>query len=621
MGNESAGIGMSFSFGPGKDRPGSGPGDRKPDPPRASFSTPGSVEVPAEATRILVMANFRGAPLERDAPPRRVRIATLDQDFVAFAPTLRLDVPDLLGGGKQPLEVEARLKARADLRPDRLAAAIPALAPVVELLDDIDGLAAGKLDPGRVEARRASREGIKGLGGALAALDRALRQGAGGGGAPAGKLGGGALDSVFKAGAAAASGDAVVDSIFSMIDTGEGAPPAKSAPAAPAREGGGSGKAALDQAREAALDLLERQLGEVLRHPQVRQLEGAWRGLELLLARCPREGGVEVEAYDCDPDAPEEALVNGVVRRHTGPQAPPPPSLVVMDASFSRTAADLARLELIAEAAEALQAPVVVGLGEAFLGTPLPALAGLDHPGGALERGLEKWQGLRGNPTFRWLVGATNRVLLRPPFRRGQRGARVGERVSGPQDLLWGNPGWIVATAAAASAGRTGWPSDLTDPEGVSDLPMDPEAEAPELRGPLEAPLALEAVEALAEIGVLGLTGPRDRDVARITRAPTAHRAPQDEPRWLSGLPYQLVATRIAGALMRAKDRLVSARDPEQVRERVERFAAGLVGDTGPGAGAAARLVQGDSGAEVEVEIRTGRGVLGGVTLTLGLAL
>ena len=613
MGNESAGIGMSFSFGPGKDQPG-GSGDKKPDPPRASFSAAGAVEVPIERFRILAMGNFRGAPLERDAPPRRVRMNTLDQDFAALQPVLRLDVKDHLSGGPRPLEVEATLRTRKDLQPDKLAAAIPALAPLVKLLDDVDGLAAGKLDPGRVEANRALYAEIKNLGGAVTALDRALRQ-RGSGGAPAGG-GGGALASVFEAGRKAQTGDAVVDSIFSMIDAGDAAPPAPAASPAPAGGGDAGWKSSLDQARQLGLELLERQLAEVLHHPQVRQVEGAWRGLELLLSRSPREGEVEVELFDCDMDSPETALVHQIVRRHAAPDAPPAPSLVVMDALFSRSAADVARLELIAEAAEALQAPVVVGLGQEFLGVDLPALARLDHPGGALERGLEKWNGVRGNPTFRWLVGAANRVLLRPPWRRGERGARVGERVGGHEDLLWGNAAWLVATAAAVSAGRTGWPSDLTDPEGISDLPMDPQAEG-SLRGPLEAPLAVDAVEALADVGVLGLTGPRDRDLARITRAPTAHRPPKDEPRWVSGLPYQLVATRIAGALMRAKDQLVSVRDPEQARDRVERYAAGLVGDTGPGAGASARLLEG----EVEVEIRTGRAVLGGVSLTLGVAL
>lgn len=619
MGNESAGIGMSFSFGPGKDRPGGGgeSGERKPDPPRASFGAPGSVEVPLERFRILALGNFRGYPDARDAAPRRVRASTLDKDFAALAPILRVDVKDHLSGGEQPLEVEARLEARTDLKPDKLAARIPALAPLVRLLDDVDGLAAGKLDAGRVEANRAVYAGIKGLGGAVTALDRALRQRGSGGASSSGGGGGGALASVFEAGRKAQSGDSVLDNIFSMIDSGDAAPaPAAAAPAASSSGGDSGWKGALDQARQLGLELLERQLAEVLRHPQVRQVEGAWRGLELLLSRAPKEGEVEVEVWDCDLESPETALIHGVVRRHAAPDAPPPPSLVVLDAMFSRTAADVARLELIAEAAEALQAPVVVGLGDAFLGTDLPTLAGLDHPGGALERGLEKWNGARGNQTFRWLVGAANRVLLRAPWKRGERGARIGERIGGREDLTWGNPAWVVATAAAISAGRTGWPSDLTSPEGIEDLPMDPAAE-PELRGPLEAPLALDAVEALAEVGVLALTGPRDRDAARITRAPTAHRAPQDEPRWLSGLPYQLVATRIAGALMRAKDRLTAAHDPEQVCERVERFAAGLVGDTGPGAGARAKLV----GSEVEVEIRTGRNVLGGVSLVLGLNL
>lgn len=63
------------------------------------------------------------------------------------------------------------------------------------------------------------------------------------------------------------------------------------------------------------------------------------------------------------------------------------------------------------------------------------------------------------------------------------------------------------------------------------------------------------------------------------------------------------------------------ARDAEEVRARVERYAAGLVGDSGPGAGASAALLQRQDGPGVEVEVRTGRAVLGGVSLMLGLSL
>lgn len=617
MSNDAAGIGMSFGFGPGEKK-----GDaaaRRPDPPRASFQSAGAVEVPAQPFRLLVLANLRGLPEQRDLPPRRVRLATLDEDMAALAPTLRFDVKDHLTGGPRPLEVVATLRAKRDLEPDRLAAACGALAPLIALLEDLDALQGDPAAAERVEARRAAYDRLTGLAPALAALDRALR-GLRGGGASS-RPAGGALDSVLAAGAKAASGDAVLDSIFAMVDAGPSSAPEVPAAAAPTSSAGGSWRADLDAARAQASDLLERQLGEVLRHPQTRQVEAAWRSLELLLARCPRDGRVEVEVLDVDPDAPEAALIHGVVRRHAAPDAPPAPSLVVMDATFGRSAADLARLELIAEAAEALQAPVVVGLGEAFLGADLPSLAALDHPAGALERGLEKWNGLRAGPSFRWLVAATNRVLLRAPWSRGQRGARrAGEQVASRDDLCWGNAAFLVAAAAGASVERTGWPADLTDPAGLSDLFMDPGA-PPERRGPLEAPLAVDAVEALNDIGVLAPTGPRDRDVARITRAPTAHRAPADEPRFVSSLPYQLAASRIASALLRARDVLACAGDPEAVRERVERFAAGLVGDTGPGAGATATLLEGRDGPEVEVEVRTGRAVLGGVSVMLGLAL
>lgn len=603
MSNDAAGFGMSFEFG-GRG----GDDERRAAPPRASFEAGAPPEAAPEVTRLVVLANLRGLPAARDRAPRRVRLTTLDEDFAWFDVVLRLDVKDHLGEGPRPLEVEAPLRSRADLRPDRLAAAIPALAPVVRLLDDLEQVEQGRLDLERLDAGRGAWASLPGLRAAADALDRAL---AGGRRAPSAPTGG-ALDSVVAAGRAAASGDAVLDSIFSMVDAGP-APAAAPAPTTtPISASTGSG--GLAEVRAAAAAVLERQVGEVLRHPQTRQVDRAWRGLELVLSRGPREGGVEVEALDVDPDSPETALVHGLAARHGRPDGPPPPSLVLVDATFSRTAADVARLELVAEVGEALQAPIVVGVGAGFLGHDLPAFARLDHPGGALERGLEAWHGARRDSKFRWLVVATNEVLLRLPRGRGERDARrAGED---PRDLAWGNAGWLVLAGTAASHARTGWPSDLTGGEGeLGDLPLRPAgAGGVEAAGPLAAALPTTAVEALADAGVLAWTVGRSPDAARLLRAPTAFRAPPDEPRWASGLPYQLVATRIAGALLRARERLLAG-DPAGAAARVEAFARGLVGDTGPGAGATASVVDGG----VEVEVTTGRAVLGGVTVVLGL--
>lgn len=529
-GNDGAGLGMSFDFGPAPKKA----GDRAAAPPRVDAGPAGpTVEVPPEPLRLLVLADLRGDAPARDRPPLRVRSSTLDDVFVALAPRLHLQ----LGEGPGRVEVELTFPARPDLvRPERLAKRV--------------------------------REAL-GLKGEAAP-------------APAARSGGDrSLDSVVAAGAAARTGDDVLDSIFSMVDAGPSTP--APAPAAP-RSAPTSSPASL---------LGDRQVELVLCEPRLRALEAAWRGLELLLARCPREGGVEVEVLDVDPAEPEAALIQVVARRHAAADGPPPPSLILVDASFSRSAADLARLELIAETGEALQAPIVVGLGEPFLGVDLPAFARLDHPAGQLERGLERWTSLRAKPALRWLVAATNRVLLR----------------AGPGEPLWGHPGWVVLAAAAASVARTGWPGELTHPEGVDDLPVT-EAGA----GPLEAPLGVDAVEALADAGLLAPTGPPGRGVARLPRAPVAFSGER------VALAYQLVAGRLAGALLRAGGRLLAG-SPDQARARVEAFGRGLVGDTGPGAGADARLVEEDGQQVVEVELRTGRGVLGGVSLVLALGL
>ncbi len=325
-----------------------------------------------------------------------------------------------------------------------------------------------------------------------------------------------------------------------------------------------------------------------------------------------------VELLDTDLS---EALAT--IKEHVfGPasqvSAEPPPSLLLLDKAYGRSPAEFAELAELAEGADLIQAPLIVSLDDAFLGIKAPAeLAGRDQLADLLGPGLEKWRSLRDQEPSRWLAAAYNRILLRIPHEAGAKGSRdAGEQISSAADLLWGNAGWGLLATVIASNARCGWPSEFRGlKQGLAALPQRPEA-APDQRGPVAVRLAERHVDDFASAGVIALTYTARSDQVVVTRGPVVRKAPPGEPPVYTSLAYQLVTTRIAETLLRAKGR-IGGKTPEEIAGRWQDYALAVIGDTGQGGGVGARVEDG----VLSLRIVTGHEILNGAEIFLGFTV
>lgn len=597
------GFGMSFNVGTGEDA--------KPQGPEASFQS-GQTEGGALPLRVILCADFRGEGAERAPALRRARISTFDEDFAALAPALYLHVPDLIGASERSLEIKLAPKSLSDLRPDAILAAAEALAPLALLREQLSGLVDGSLSPDRFEAGLSGHRQHAGLDEVLDLIERAL-----------GKAGP-APSAAAPAPSSGSTGDSVLDNILDMVAMpGEEDAPTPSQSKAKAAidgfvKGSGTHKADLGQAQAALDALCQRQLQPILGDPQLRRVEAAWRGAKLALEAGGREKGIVLELLDTDLSEALPTIKEHVFGPASQVSAAPPPSLILLDKAYGRSAADFAELAELAEGADLIQAPLIVSLDDAFLGIEAPAeLAGRDQLADLLGPGLEKWRSLRDQEPSRWLAAAYNRVLLRLPHEAGRKGSRAaGEVVSSAADLLWGNAGWGLVATVIASNARCGWPSEFRGlKQGLAGLPQRPEA-APDQRGPVAVRLAERHVDDFAGAGVIALTYTARSDQVVVTRAPVARKAPAGEPPVFTSLAYQLVATRIAETLLRAKGR-ISGGSPEELAGRWQDYALAVVGDTGQGCGVGARV----EGGVLSLRIVTGHQVLNGAEFRLGFSV
>lgn len=311
---------------------------------------------------------------------------------------------------------------------------------------------------------------------------------------------------------------------------------------------------------------------DVLRSEPVARLEGAWRGLELLLQRCRKGADMHVEALDADPEDVPAILA---ARPASGEFDDPDAVLV------AEPVADAQTLGALADAAEGLLAPVVAEVPAALLGA-----ADAEDLAARLEKGAkapEAWGLLRAAPGSRWLCAAVNRVALHAE------GAGAYKRTA------FGSPVWALGALLADSYRRQGAFAAIAGPANALPAPAAwtiPAGAGQGVRAPTEGFLPIAAQAALAAAGLVGLGSPRNQDKVVVLGAPAVSSAPDAQP-----LPAQLLAGRIVRFARWARAQLDPAADPASVQAVMEQ-AAGIF--LFPGLGGAAELaarVEGDGSA------------------------
>ena len=560
------------------------------------------------ALLVICVADFCGAGHNPQSGCVAVDAHEFDGVLASLKPRPHLHVENRLGGGNS-LEVNVVLESMKDFEPRRLAAKVPALAAVLSFVQRAEQVQEGKLAPAQFKQDLSIYADAPAL---SPILDRMLDR-VGGGGTPAGT----STSSAPPGGAAPTPGgalDSAIDSIFSMVETAPRKVDAAGAIDAAAASVAGAARFDLAEPIAAARKLLDAQLGLILRHPQWRAMESAWRGL---LALCKSGKSATIQLLDAPPGQVAERLENCIAapdRRGEGPGAI---ALIVCDFELPNNPAGMDTLHSLADLGQELQAPVVVGVSEAFLGRSAVEIAAMDAPANLFQdSAFDKWRSLREKESARWLAVAWNAFAARTPFQAARHG--FSEVITGEQDVLWANPAWLVAASVANSFELTGWPCNHT---GMVDgeVPSLPVFDVPgrDSQYPLQAIVPDNHLKDLSRSGLIPLACQANHDSAWVLAAPVARLATKAEQQGkVNSLGYALLASRLGAMVTRARGRLVVVNDPDRTQVNFEQFLEGLLSDTGPGAGADVRV-----GEVLELTLRVGRIILNGVELHMALPL
>ncbi|MCU0291359.1 MAG: type VI secretion system contractile sheath large subunit [Thermoanaerobaculaceae bacterium] len=535
------------------------------DPPAAITTSPGSR--PAPTLRVLVLADLAAGRVE---PTCRVTLGDLTDLLARLAPALSLRVPNRLGVGPQELACALSFRALEDFHLDHLARAHPLLQAVARVRGILAAARDGKLAAADLRQQVLAATGDTDLG-------ITLRE----------KLG------THPATEAARSGGSPVDSLLGMVEV---APPAPSASAglldalvatlslSPGAVGGPVVEGAV-RTFESRLTL---QLAALADAAPLRDLDAAWRGLELLLRRVSPSSPATVEVQPTSKaDLLDTFYDTHFEREHAG-EVDPPLGLVVAAFAFDRSPRDIEDLQHAARMAASLGVPVLLEVAPEFFGVKQAGLVVTmpDLIGKCRGPEYAKWNRLRADDASLWLGLAFNRLLLRPAW--GEAGAEVATfgwdaaAAGAANRPLWGSGAWALGAAVLQGYAAEGLRFPVAGAEGpavLTGLPTrvtrvgkgDPVALA------VEATLSDQKALELIESGFSPLVGQPGLGQAYFLSAPSARSVTRYESEEATAasfrsatLPYQLFASMAARALASAAHQCGSGLGEDGVRSRIQ---------------------------------------------------
>jgi len=277
-------------------------------------------------------------------------------------------------------------------------------------------------------------------------------------------------------------------------------------------------------------------LAAVLRDARFQELEGAWRGLRLLVRSIDFRAGIRVHVIAAPRATLVRALRDAALPLADDLRSQGKTSCLLLDVSFDGSEPELVT---IAEDAAARSLPVIASAGLEVAVRELAAGLG--------DASQSAWTTLRAAPASRWVSLAANRFLLRAPY------GAAGEPVKGlafeePAGApAWGRPGWLLAAFVAASFAKSGWGTDFSGRDAASAVEPLPIRPGEEGATPLESDLSEAAANALGDAGLLPLACRRGHDRPFAAGTATVYKTKKDEP--TTTLRYALFAAPVAASM------------------------------------------------------------------------
>lgn len=370
--------------------------------------------------RMLLVASF-GADSASGARqwPELATVADLDAAVASLAGTFRVDLPEPVGDNRA---VEVAVGRLADFKPVGIAKNCPLLRRIFEAAALCEEAGRSGLSPTTLAARLGGTYGDLPLDLSLAAAEA----------------------SSSPAPPATPRETGTIDAILGMV--------ADSAPASQASSASSPAASAIVIWKAHLAALASAVLGAILADPGFRAAEAAWRGVRRILDAADTASDLVLTLRSAGATA-----LPSVLQELMASPPPAPPQLILVDVLLDAAPARLEIWTALAEAADALLTPTLVGVSPAFFHlADWEAFSSLGHAFRAMdEPGLAKWRKLAAEPGGDWLGALGIRAAFRAPY-GSDNSARVA--MVAESEPLWGSPVWLFGEAVAASLARCGWP-------------------------------------------------------------------------------------------------------------------------------------------------------------------
>ena len=227
---------------------------------------------------------------------------------------------------------------------------------------------------------------------------------------------------------------------------------------------------------------ISRQLSKVLSCPELRELEGSWRGMEKLIRNSEVGSDLKIRIYDATPaellkqfeSAPavdRSPLFNTVYQKEYGTAGGEPYGLLVGDMSFTYKDQDVTLLRYMGEVAAASHCPFIAATSASMFELPAysslaegrPVSAGFDDPlYGA-------WNAFRASDDSRYVTLTLPRVMARLPYGNDTlpvKNFRFEElevdenrhaQIDQEKDFVWSNAAYELALNMTQAFTEFGW--------------------------------------------------------------------------------------------------------------------------------------------------------------------
>ena len=398
----------------------------------------------------------------------------------------------------------------------------------------------------------------------------------------------------------------------------------------------------------AAIDaLLGDQVDAILHAPQLKAIEAAWRGVELLVDEAGNDEMVRIRLFnaswselsrdfDRSIEFDQSTLFAKIYNDEYGMPGGMPYGLLICDYAVRHRAApggspqgdDVSTLSSLAQVAAASFCPCVLGAAPELFGiSSFAELSYTQHLDSSFQLSeYQRWRMLKTREESRFIGIALPRILLRDRYRDNsgrEDGFRYAEGGTGLNSWLWGNASFGFGIVAIRAFRDFGWFADICGTRGhvegggiVSDLPA-PDfstGEAVAYRRPLEVELTDKKQKALEDFGFISLSPCNfTRSVvflgARSLHSPPTDRDPiENDNAGLSAmLQYVMCVSRFAHYVkVMARDRVGAYSTPQDLERFLDNWLREYtIGNTGAGPELKARYPL--AGARLEVRETPGR--------------